>query len=407
MDNMFERLLDWQRHARASAGGRMHATVHSYCRFLVDNDVSLCRATLAMETLHPQIQALRYVWYDDERDGGKFPSPALFRREVHHLDGCTIDEALMSHGARDTEPFRRSPFYRLIMGAPSVNIRLQPGVEHEFPVLDDLAKQGGTHYIALPLPGMDSQLSLATRAPGGFSDSAISLIELSLPVLALLIDGPLKDLVLDTVLSCYVGALPAEQIKRGNIRPGGMLDIHGAIWFSDIRNYSTHTQNTAADVFITRLNAYYECVVPIIYAHGGEVLKFIGDAVLAIFADDDSQSQDGCRRALSAALASNQALADRSIDFDHGIGLHVGRFQFGNIGSLRRLDFTVIGNEVNVAARIEAQCKVLRQRVLMSESFVARCDMPVRLVATVPLKGIDGDFGLFVPQAGDAHVLHQ
>jgi adenylate cyclase len=290
------------------------------------------------------------------------------------------------------------------MGAPSVDIRLQRGVKHEFPILDDLAEQGGTHYIALPLPGMDAQLSVATRAPGGFSDSATSLIELSLPVLALLIDGPLKDLVLDTVLSCYVGALPAEQIKRGNIRPGGMLDIHGAIWFSDIRNYSTHTQNTAAEVFITRLNAYYECVVPIIYAHGGEVLKFIGDAVLAIFADDDSQAEDGCRRALSAALASNQALTDRHIEFDHGIGLHVGRFQFGNVGSLRRLDFTVIGNEVNVAARIEAQCKVLHQRILMSEPFVANCDLPVSLVARVPLKGIAGDFGLFAPRAGDAAI---
>jgi adenylate cyclase len=223
-------------------------------------------------------------------------------------------------------------------------------------------------------------------------------MEFSLSALAILLDCALKDLILDTVLNCYVGSSPAEEIKHGNIRPGAMMDLHGAIWFSDIRNYSTHTQNNAADVFIKKLNAYYECVVPIIYAHQGEVLKFIGDAVLAIFADNNPDNEiEACRRALAAAKASNQALLDRGIEFSHGIGLHVGQFQFGNVGSLRRLDFTVIGNEVNVAARIEAQCSALGQRLLMSEAFVGQCDMPAKLVASVPLKGIVGDYGLYAP----------
>src|SRR6187549_1447937 len=98
-----------------------------------------------------------------------------------------------------------------------------------------------------------------------------------------------------------------------------------------------------------------------------------------------------------AAQASNQALLDRGSEFDHGIGLHVGRFQFGNIGSLRRLDFTVIGNEVNVAARIEAKCSVLQQRLLMSQAFVDQSGLPARLVDSVALKGIEGDFALYAP----------
>ncbi len=399
MSSAFEKLLDWQRQAKAEAGSDVSAIVHSYCRFMAANGIDVYRATLSMFTLHPQIQALRYVWYDDERDPGPFPSPALFMREIHHIGGCTVDEAMMSYGAGDTAPFRRSPFYAIMQGEPKLDFRLQPGVQHRFPILDDLASEGATHYVAFPMPGLEiSQVSLVSRAPDGFSADALAFIEASLSSFALLLDGALKTVILDTVLNCYVGHSPAEEIKRGNIRPGVMLDLHGAIWFSDIRNYSTHTQAYPGDVFIKKLNEYYECVVPIIYAHQGEVLKFIGDAVLAIFADENVENEtEACQRALAAAQASNQALTDRGIEFDHGIGLHVGNFQFGNIGSLRRLDFTVIGNEVNVAARIEAKCSALGQRLLMSEAFVGQSQLPARLVDRVPLKGISGDYGLYAP----------
>jgi adenylate cyclase len=398
MSGIYEELLDWQRRTKAEAGGDIAQVMHRYCRFMASHGVDLFRSTMALVTLHPQIQALRYVWYDDERDPGKFPSPALFVRRIHHIDGCTIDEALMSYGAKDSEPFRRSPFWPVVMGAPRLVARLQAGAKHDYSIFDDLAEQGATHYAVYPLPGMEGQISLVTRSPQGFTDSQLAYIETSLSALSLLLDDALKALIIDTVLDCYVGHSPAAQIKRGNIRPGAMMPMHGAIWFSDIRGYSTHTQNMPPDEFIAKLNAYYECVVPIIYEHQGEVLKFIGDAVLAIFADDTAGSEgDACRRALAAAQASNAALLERGIEFDHGIGLHVGGFQFGNIGSLRRLDFTVIGNEVNVAARIEAKCSVLGQRLLMSQAFVAQTGLPARLVERVPLKGIEGDFGLYAP----------
>lgn len=398
MGTVFEKLLEWQKHAKAEGGGAVHAIVHSYCRFMAANGIHVCRATLALSTLHPQIQALRYVWFDDERDPGRFPSPALFLRRIHHLDGCTVDEALMSHGAKDTLPFRQSPFWRLIEGVPKLSFRLQPGGQYEFSVLDDLAAQGATHYVAYQLTGTDGQISLVTREPAGFDDAALNFVEASLSSLGLLLDNAIKDLVLGTVLDCYVGASPSLQIRQGNIRPGVMLDLHGAIWFSDIRGYSTASQQYPPDEFIARLNAYYECLVPILYEHGGEVLKFIGDAVLAVFADDNPDNEhEACRRAYDAAMAANAALVARGIEFDHGVGLHVGRFRFGNIGSLRRLDFTVIGNEVNIAARIEAQCGPRGQRLLMSEAFVEQCGMPARLVARTPLKGIAGDFALYGP----------
>ena len=396
---VYEELLDWQRRTKAEAGGNIAQVMHRYCRFMAGHGVELFRSTMALGTLHPQIQALRYVWYDDLRDPGPFPSPALFLRRIHQLEGCTIDEALMSYGAKHSEPFRRSPFWPIVLGAPRLVARLQPGTKHEYPIFDDLAGQeGATHYAVYPLPGMDGQISVVTRSPQGFTDAQLNFIELSLAALSLLLDDAVKALIIDTVLDCYVGHSPAQQIKMGQIRPGAMMAMHGAIWFSDIRGYSTYTQRYEPGEFIGRLNAYYECVVPIIYEHQGEVLKFIGDAVLAIFADDDPDDEgEACRRALAAAQASNQALLDRNSEFDHGIGLHVGEFQFGNIGSLRRLDFTVIGNEVNVASRIEAKCSALQQRLLMSEAFVEQCGMPARLVDRVALKGIEGDFALYAP----------
>jgi len=166
------------------------------------------------------------------------------------------------------------------------------------------------------------------------------------------------------------------------------------IWFSDIRNYSVHAQNNEAVEFIGKLNAYYETIVDAIYSHQGEVLKFIGDAVLAIFVDRDGL--DGaCRRALAAAQAANRDLRDSRIEFDHGIGLHLGRFQFGNIGSLRRMDFTVIGSDVNLASRIESQCGLRATRLLMSQAFADRCVQPVHPVVTTALKGFVGEHVLY------------
>jgi adenylate cyclase len=120
-----------------------------------------------------------------------------------------------------------------------------------------------------------------------------------------------------------------------------------------------------------------------------------------VFTDNDPNNERlACRNAFAAAQAVNLALRERGIEFDHGIGLHVGQFKFGNIGSLRRMDFTVIGNEVNVAARIESQCSAQRQRLLMSEAFVNECGAAASEVARVPLKGIAGEFRLYAPATG-------
>ena len=399
--NFHAEVLRWMQTAQTAQRRDITALLHGYCRLLARHGIALYRVNMPLTTLHPQFQALRYVWYHEICDPGPFPTPTLFHRAIHQIDGCTVDEAFMIHGARNTPQYLSSPWARLGQSSgTSLSFPIAAaGETQEFPIFEDLARAGATHYLLARIAaGSDGMISFVTRQHGGFSAEHEGFIVTSLPALGALVDSAVKDLILETVLHCYVGYAPTDEIMRGNIRPGAMLDIDGAIWFSDIRKYSTHTQNTEPAALIAELNAYYECVVPLVYAHGGEVLKFIGDAILAIFPTSASRSRrSACRDALAAAIAANRTLDERALAFRHGIGLHVGAFQYGNIGSMRRMDFTVIGNEVNIASRIEGQCSVQQQPLLMSAAFVETGAVAAHVIARTALKGIDGEADLYVP----------
>ena len=402
MQNFYQETLHWQKATMAAAHSNISTIIHLYCQFLAEQEIHLCRANVALMTLHPQIEAIRFVWHNTVITPDPVPSPAMFYRKVHYLDNCTIDEAHLSFGAKTSMPFKQSPFWRLVEGEEFLSYVITPEKQHEYVVLDDLAKLGATHYIATRLGGKEAYISLVSYEVGGFTPEEIELVKISLTALSLLIESAVKDLVLNTVLSCYVGNSPGDQIKQGNIRPGSMMDMEGAIWFSDIRKYSTHSQNTEAVELATKLNAYYDIVVNVIYAHDGEILKFIGDAILAIFPISEAiNSEQVCQNAVAAAVAANKALKDSPLNFEHGVGLHVGRFQFGNIGSLRRMDFTAIGNEINIASRIESQCSQYKLPLLMSEKLVKTGNIPSQCFAKTPLKGITGEFPLYVPNFRD------
>jgi adenylate cyclase len=398
MQNFYQETLIWQKATMSAAGSDITKIIHLYCKFLAEQEIHLCRANVALMTLHPQIEAIRFVWHNTVVTPDPVPSPTMFYRKVHYLDNCTIDEAHLTYGAKTALPFMQSPFWRLVQGEEFLSYVITPGRKHEYDVLDDLAELGATHYIATRLDGKEAYISLVSYEVDGFTDTEIELIKISLAALSLLIESAVKDLVLNTVLSCYVGYSPGDEIKRGNIRPGSMMDMEGAIWFSDIRKYSTHSQNTEAVELSEKLNAYYDIVVNVIYAHDGEILKFIGDAILAIFPIKRGiNNQQVCENAVAAALAANKALKNSPLNFEHGVGLHIGRFQFGNIGSLRRMDFTAIGNEINIASRIESQCSTYKLPLLMSETLVNTGKISAQLYARTELKGLKGEFPLYVP----------
>lgn len=193
----------------------------------------------------------------------------------------------------------------------------------------------------------------------------------------------------------YVGDEPHKRILAGDVRRGEVSRITSAILFADMRGFTSLTAAMDEEAVTALINDYYDCVVPHVEAAGGEVLKFIGDGVLAIFRADEGSGKaastngfEAARNALASVDARNR-LPDADPPFDVGIGLHFGQAAYGNVGSGARLDYTVIGRDVNLASRISSLCGELNIRLLVSGELRSRLpDMPFASVGEHHLKGI-------------------
>jgi adenylate cyclase len=276
----------------------------------------------------------------------------------------------------------------------------------EFPVVDELAARGATDYLAFltragpdgwhrEIEGMLS--SWTTDAPGGFTDAQIELVAAMLPTLALAFTLRTTRQTARTLVTTYLGSDAAERVLAGNIVRGQAEPLRAVVWFSDLAGFTRISETVGPAGMLALLNAYAEVQVDAIEAHGGHVLKFIGDGILAIFPEEGAAP--ACARALDAAVdcrARMAALSEtrRAADMpvvDAHLALHVGDLLYGNVGSPRRLDFTVLGPAVNEAARIEALCGSLDQAVVVSWAFAeAAGDARSRLVSLgrYALKGV-------------------
>ena len=293
--------------------------------------------------------------------------------------------------ARESDPtanddWARSPFFRMIQDG-ALFLRRRMGDAHprgEFPVVDELAARGGTDYIAFltragpdgwkrEIEGMLS--SWTTDAPDGFTDAQIELVAAMLPTLALAFTLRTTRQTARTLVTTYLGSDAAERVLAGNIVRGQAEPLRAVVWFSDLAGFTRISETVGPAGMLALLNAYAEVQVDAIEAHGGHVLKFIGDGILAIFPEDGAAP--ACARALDAAvdcrarmavLSGERKAADLPV-VDAHLALHVGDLLYGNVGSPRRLDFTVLGPAVNEAARIEALCGSLDQAVVVSWAF--------------------------------------
>jgi len=246
-----------------------------------------------------------------------------------------------------------------------------------YPICRELAASGHTDYFIQAMPeGVATYLSVATRDSKGFSEDDIAVFHGVLPSIMLRLELYCSNYALESLLNLYLGGNASQRVLQGAFRLGGTEDIDAVIWMCDMRGFTAMTENSATADVLATLNAYFSCIVRAVQGHGGEVLKFIGDAVLAIF-PVGLDSQDACRRAMRAAREAFTALdADNvrraqvgSDPLLFGLGLHLGRVSYGNIGADTRLDFTVIGPAVNETARIESLCSPLGRRFLTSKDF--------------------------------------
>jgi len=211
----------------------------------------------------------------------------------------------------------------------------------------------------------------------------------------------------ETLARIYLGRDPGERVSQGMIAVGNVVALEAAIWFSDLRGFTAASERMSAEELVATLNRYFEALVVPIHAHGGEILKFIGDAVLAVFpAVRAGSAENACRAALRAADEADARLAAVNAARDdpaspplvHAVGLHYGDASYGNVGCFDRLDFTLIGREVNVAARIEGLGKQLDRRLLCSRPFADVAKLEMEDLGSFAVKGVAGKVAVACPR---------
>ncbi|MBY3130180.1 adenylate/guanylate cyclase domain-containing protein [Rhizobium laguerreae] len=343
------------------------------CERLVKAGIALSRATLHFRVHHPQWLGTRLIWHRGHRDA---------------------DVQNIAYDVEATDVFLKSPFQFVIATGKEVRQKIQLHGPHKFPVYEELRDQGHTDYAAWPLDhtqGRRHLVTFATDRPDGFDDSDIALIHSTLPLFSLVTEIRLKNQLARTLLQTYVGPHASEQILDGATTRGSGATVSAAIMICDLRNFTLLSGSQHRDNVIEILNEYFDLMADPIERHGGEILKFMGDGLLAIF---PLNKPNACQRLIAALTSAYEASARRtSVKFPvrFGTGVHVGEVMYGNIGSQRRLDFTVIGPAVNLASRLETMTKQLKRPILISADFVASagCAAQADCLGMHNIKGFD------------------
>lgn len=377
-------------------GWRIESTpdlLETLARRLCADGVPLWRLFCLVPTLHPIYIGSGHLWNRDE--------PEMF-------------QGFGEHSARFNPEFTDNPL-KLIMedGFAGVRRRIPsnytPG---EFPLIDELSGQGATDYVCMPLEftsGERTAISFASDHPDGFSSSDLKQLNDLLPVLARLVERETLRSTTENLLNTYVGSHAGRRILRGQIQRGNAETIYAAIWYGDLRGFTAMSESLSREAMIDVLNAYFETMAAPVQSHDGQVLKFIGDAMLAIFPLEDAlRKEEVCGRALDAANEAVAGMAELNAGrvtagqpaLDFGLALHVGEVTYGNIGALNRLDFTVIGPAVNLAHRIEQLCKVLDRRPLLSQKFAESSGRPSEAIGRYELRGLNDTHEVFSPIIG-------
>ena len=328
------------------------------CVRLQQAGIPVKRSTLHFLIHHPQWLGARIMWADGMRE-------------------ATVDR--VDYDVRGRSEYIGSPANEIHEGAAEVREKLErgPKLGRQHAVYDEMRAKGLTDYVAWPLYhtlGKRHLVTFATDRVGGFSDAHIASLLKLIPFLALVSEIRIKNRLARTLLETYVGSHAGEMVLAGATRRGSGTTVRAAIMICDLRDFTKISDNWPRDDVIDLLNGYFDAMSEPIARHGGEILKFIGDGLLAIFPLDRPSA---CANLLHAVAEARQAMAALNesngqagrAPLNYGIGVHVGDVMYGNIGSATRLDFTVIGPAVNMASRLEALTKQLGRNVLLSRAF--------------------------------------
>jgi adenylate cyclase len=349
-------LRDWL----VTAAGRMedsNEVLSSFLDRLIELGLPIDRAVSAIEALHSEYAGIGRFWTREE--------------------GTVV--RYLPHGDRRETIYQTSPFAHVSRTGEWLILDLSNTPDDLFPIIPELKEAGYRHYVTVPIRftnGAENAISFATRSPEGFGTRALTILRMVIPSFALVTELRATSNRLDEVLRIYVGDDPHKAILSGAIQRGQVTRIRSAILFADMRDYTHISSTLSPESAVELLNNYFDCLVPPIEDEGGEVLKYLGDGLLAIVRDKGDDTGGAAQSALTAAtkalrrieIANNEGRFPVPINV--GFALHHGDAAYGNVGSGQRLDFTVIGRDVNLASRIAELNKSLGEPLLMSKPFV-------------------------------------
>jgi adenylate cyclase len=366
-------LIDGARSAR-TANGPFEGT----CERLLAAGVPLARVALFIRILHPDVYGRAFFW----------------------RPGTEVVVSTADIDIQTTPGFLSSPVVAVYQSRSELRCRLDDPASRRFPFLDEMRDEGVTDYVALPLHFTDGAIqvvSFTTKHPDGFADEQLDALRRITAPMARLAEVITLRRTAAGLLDTYVGNSAGERILAGQIRRGHAEAMQAVIWLSDLRGFTGLSDRLSPRAVVEILNRYFDCQVPPIRKHGGEILKFMGDGLLAVFpiSDGDETVADVCARVLDAArearanvVAMRYESGELVEQFRFGVALHIGDILFGNIGGSGRLDFTCIGPAVNLAARLEKIAGRLGRTVVASSAFAGLCAREWADLGEFPIAGL-------------------
>jgi adenylate cyclase len=354
-----------------------------FCARMAEWICPLWRCTLGLEVLNPELSGSQLIW----RDG------ALTRTEIGRA------------GMMAREDYLKSPVY--VVDTTNRPFRWhKPEPVPDMELIQQFQEFGMTDYFVMPLPFQDATrtctMSFASTRDGGFSDRDLERLQMAARLWSPVAERwLLRHIALD-LLAHYLGRVPAERVYAGQIERGDVTRIEAAILICDLRGFTAMTDRAQHGEIVSLLNRWFEAIGAAIGAQRGDILKFMGDGLLAVFPLEENRGAT-CDRALDAALAAlsntdalNKELAQEGRSpLDFGIGLHWGEVEFGNIGTRDRLDFTVIGPAVNLASRLQDLTKTAGTPILASAEFAAATSRSLRSLGEQRVRGIETEIEVF------------
>ncbi len=397
---MVDGIADWLMDQALNEETTMKALFEGTCIRLLAEGVPIIRSHFAFRTLHPVYAAISHIWYQN--------------KETQHME--------IAHSSVDTNDGWSQTPYAFLVDNDIDHVRRRLTGDNaliDFTVLEEFKEEyEATDYMAYAIP-FDSEAegeaiksgvigSWLTNRPGGFSESDLRALLRIQQRMAVTFKVLIKAEITNNILDTYLGPDAGKQVLDGRIKRGDYETIHSVIWFSDMRNSTPLAESLSPEDFFAMINAYFECTAGAVMDAGGEVLRFIGDAVLAIFPirKGESTERQACQKAARAMREAEKRVRRMNVErkangepvIKYGLGLHVGDVLYGNIGVPSRLEFSVVGPAANETARLESLTKELGKSVVASDHFARNFKDGWVSLGKKNLKGVSGAMKLYTPK---------